>query len=70
MHHEDDDKDENFHFDIEDKRPVQLIKPPSNLKSAIRGASYLLESSPTQEEIDQYFNSLSGRNPLDDDGFP
>ena len=70
MHHEDDDKDKPFHFDLEDKRPVQLQKPPPNLKSAIRSASYLLESNPSKDEIDQYFNSLSGRNPLDDDGFP
>ena len=69
-YHEDIDKDEPFHFDFEDKKPVQLENPPPNLKYAIRSASYLLESNPSQEEIDQYFNSLSGRNPLDDDGFP
>ena len=31
----------------------------------------LIENNPSLiKQIDQYFNSLSGRNPLDDDGFP
>ena len=41
---------------------------PSDLTQAFRGPNYKLDSN--AELIDQYFNQMSGRHPLDDDGFP
>ena len=43
---------------------------PSDLTQAFRGSNYKLETSIPNHEVDQYFNQMSGRHPLDDDGFP